>query len=820
MVLRYSNTKFLTVLPSLPVEGLGWEVLAISPDDWSTVLSRVPRWKSLSLAISQNDFGSGGIEIDFEDRILTDPLPLGLSGSIVTRECLWQFYENNVLRHEWLGEDSVEDIVTEDGTRVTKISGRTTEKVLEWAKHIPVWGESQTYEITGIPTGGTYKLYFSGQTTATIAYDASAATVKTKLAALTNIRTADIEVTKDIWKYTIQFKGSYASRNVPLVRAKSILLTGGTSPKITIGSSGENTWNDLNGQWTAKPAAAAIVDELTRAQARGVLPFLSLMFDKTRDSYGESWSDLGDLAVAPGESLLALLQRLSATHGWEFKMLPGFRLFVAQGGFGLRHAEEVVLTVGGQQTEHARLGTTRDVATDVYVQSAQFQLAHSSSSSDASTWKRESWYEGGDAASISAASLIGGATLSLVKDRKVGRTVKVLSNGKNRVIFDDYAINDWISIEDETFVKQAVKVVGIALTIDADTAVEVELAIQTKFEARSVKTQRVLSKMGALSATGGAGTSPQRPAEVIRFGRLSDLVDVDVASVNPVEGDALIWDDIDGVWVPGSTTTALVNLDELTDVDLGTPPTNGQTLVFDLVSGLWKPGTISGGGGGGTNKDRRWTVGSAETSVDEFNDSALDVAWVRVDGTGAVLANATWTEDGDALSVISNGADTAAVIHGMMRPLSGAGGALVAGDAFITCLTLMGAALTNYTMGGLVLSDGVTFGAGAQIVSLSYTDTTAKQANDVRQSANWAISTSAGMVTSSPGVPTFVRLVMMSANVWRCDISPDGVLWIKGTATLAYAMTPTHVGFHKTTWGSAVNGVTSYEFLRRVSGVT
>ncbi len=43
------------------------------------------------------------------------------------------------------------------------------------------------------------------------------------------------------------------------------------------------------------------------------------------------------------------------------------------------------------------------------------------------------------------------------------------------------------------------------------------------------------------------------------------------------------------------------NLDELTDVDVTTiAPLGGQALIFDDVSGLWKPGTVSGGGGGGT----------------------------------------------------------------------------------------------------------------------------------------------------------------------------------------------------------------------------
>lgn len=41
-------------------------------------------------------------------------------------------------------------------------------------------------------------------------------------------------------------------------------------------------------------------------------------------------------------------------------------------------------------------------------------------------------------------------------------------------------------------------------------------------------------------------------------------------------------------------------IDDLTDVDTATtPPTDGQALIWDEASGLWIPGTVSGGGGGG-----------------------------------------------------------------------------------------------------------------------------------------------------------------------------------------------------------------------------
>lgn len=57
-------------------------------------------------------------------------------------------------------------------------------------------------------------------------------------------------------------------------------------------------------------------------------------------------------------------------------------------------------------------------------------------------------------------------------------------------------------------------------------------------------------------------------------------------------------DGADGVaWRPEADHA----LDDLTDVDTAsTPPTDGQALVYDDASGLWVPGDVAAGGGGGT----------------------------------------------------------------------------------------------------------------------------------------------------------------------------------------------------------------------------
>lgn len=97
-----------------------------------------------------------------------------------------------------------------------------------------VTNEVQTATITGGPTGGTFTLTFSGQTTASIAYNATAAVVQTALEALSNVNPGDIKVTGAAGgPYTLTFGGQYLGDNVASATATAS-LTGGTTPGVTM----------------------------------------------------------------------------------------------------------------------------------------------------------------------------------------------------------------------------------------------------------------------------------------------------------------------------------------------------------------------------------------------------------------------------------------------------------------------------------------------------------------------------------------------------------------------------------------------------------
>lgn len=96
----------------------------------------------------------------------------------------------------------------------------------------------QTLTETGTPTGGTFTLTYAGQTTAPIAYNATAAAVATAVQALSNVGAAGGTVAGGGGAFpgaaiTLTFGGTLGNQPVALLTATSTGLTGGASPAVT-----------------------------------------------------------------------------------------------------------------------------------------------------------------------------------------------------------------------------------------------------------------------------------------------------------------------------------------------------------------------------------------------------------------------------------------------------------------------------------------------------------------------------------------------------------------------------------------------------------
>lgn len=96
--------------------------------------------------------------------------------------------------------------------------------------------EVQTVTITGAPTGGTFTLTLDGETSAAIAYNATAAAVQTALEAMSNVAPGDVTVAGGPGPgapYVATFTGARSGTDVPAFTASSS-LTGGTSPAVGV----------------------------------------------------------------------------------------------------------------------------------------------------------------------------------------------------------------------------------------------------------------------------------------------------------------------------------------------------------------------------------------------------------------------------------------------------------------------------------------------------------------------------------------------------------------------------------------------------------
>ncbi|MCA9014008.1 MAG: LamG domain-containing protein [Planctomycetaceae bacterium] len=122
-------------------------------------------------------------------------------------------------------------------------------------------------------TGGTFTLTFDGQTTGTIAYNASAATVETALEALSNIGVGDATVSGSAGgPWTVEFTGALAATNVALMTINVTGLTGAVNEVQTISSPSSPTGGtftlSFNGQTTgaiAYNASAATIQTALEA---------------------------------------------------------------------------------------------------------------------------------------------------------------------------------------------------------------------------------------------------------------------------------------------------------------------------------------------------------------------------------------------------------------------------------------------------------------------------------------------------------------------------------------------------------------------------
>lgn len=149
--------------------------------------------------------------------------------------------------------------------------------------------EVQKLELIGTYTGGTFTLTFDGQTTGAIAYNATDATVKAALEALSNIAVGDVAVTGGpgpASPWFVTFQGAYAATDVNLITVDGTNLTGGGSVTVETVTEGGGLsdevqsfgFNGTGGTYTLSfggQTTSALAHDATAATVQAALEALS-----------------------------------------------------------------------------------------------------------------------------------------------------------------------------------------------------------------------------------------------------------------------------------------------------------------------------------------------------------------------------------------------------------------------------------------------------------------------------------------------------------------------------------------------------------------
>lgn len=151
--------------------------------------------------------------------------------------------------------------------------------------------EVQKVAIQGTATGGTFTLTYAGQTTSSIAYNASTSTVASALIALSNIGTGDVTVTGTPGAWLVEFTNALAGNNVGQMTATSS-LTGTAAANVTVAtttsSAGPNHW-DTADNWL--PVGVPTTGDAVRFEIGNVDCLYGL--DQTGVTLASLWVSMG-----------------------------------------------------------------------------------------------------------------------------------------------------------------------------------------------------------------------------------------------------------------------------------------------------------------------------------------------------------------------------------------------------------------------------------------------------------------------------------------------------------------------------------------------
>ena len=199
-----------------------------------------------------------------------------------------------------------------------------------------------------------------------------------------------------------------------------------------------------------------------------------------------------------------------------------------------------------------------------------------------------------------------------------------------------------------------------------------------------------------------------------------------------------------------------------------------------------------------------FTVGAND---DEFDDGNFS-GWTAVNSGSQVP---TVTETNHVASILHPGGGASQYLWAYMKAYT------MQTNDYIEMAFRFGGVSQAYNRAGLILADGVTFGAGSQIHWAPSFFQSIMSANSY---TNYSVdgggtSVNVPYLASIGNSVIFLRFKYEGSNHFRGYTSSDGISWVAMTAQLTRTLTPTYIGMFLTSYGGTAPLVASVHYFKQ-----
>ena len=272
-------------------------------------------------------------------------------------------------------------------------------------------------------------------------------------------------------------------------------------------------WVNRSWSWTDVRAMKVWRDLFNAAKARGTLPQVITSFSDAADSDGAAWTDVGSYEVEPGGTLYEYMEKFAAFAGADWRLSPTWSLDASL-NYG-RHLEDTVrFQLGADQVKLGRGRSRADLRNVGYVEGGVGGIQEAVDNGSVTKWgRREVFMQAGDAQDIATTQGIASRLVDQSKDERIQILCSVLPDGQGRKVFHDYGLGDWVGLDGALTGEW--RAVAITVDVNEQGLASVELGLESLFEYKERKLERLTANGGSSTVAPGNLQSGKTPGGVI-----------------------------------------------------------------------------------------------------------------------------------------------------------------------------------------------------------------------------------------------------------------------------------------------------------------